>query len=155
LHLDRPKHRSMGRCLLVCSDRQCEEVKPRRQLTRHNRGRRHDHTRNGKASAEYKSWAHMKSRCYCPRNNRFPNYGGRGIAVCGRWCNSSRRFLLTWGRSRQGNIRLSGSITMETMSPATASGELGGSRPIIGDLGYRTVTIPQPGVVRSFVADFS
>jgi hypothetical protein len=97
LHLDRPKHRSMGRCLLVCSDRQCEEVKPRRQLTRHNRGRRHDHTRNGKASAEYKSWAHMKSRCYCPRNNRFPNYGGRGIAVCGRLVQFVEAFLADMG----------------------------------------------------------
>lgn len=30
-------------------------------------------------------WAAMKSRCYNPKNNRFKNYGGKGIEVCEDW----------------------------------------------------------------------
>lgn len=27
----------------------------------------------------------MRARCYNPNNADYPNYGGRGIAVCDRW----------------------------------------------------------------------
>lgn len=33
----------------------------------------------------YSSWAAMKQRCMNPRNEKFKDYGGRGITVCGRW----------------------------------------------------------------------
>ena len=37
----------------------------------------------------YMSWASMHGRCSNPNNTKdWPNYGGRGISVCGRW----RRF---------------------------------------------------------------
>ena len=29
-------------------------------------------------TAEYMCWANMKQRCYNERNDRFPDYGGRG-----------------------------------------------------------------------------
>jgi hypothetical protein len=29
----------------------------------------------------------MMQRCYNPKHRRYPGYGGRGIAVCARWCN--------------------------------------------------------------------
>lgn len=33
----------------------------------------------------YNSWVAMKNRCYNPKNDRYNNYGGRGIKVCERW----------------------------------------------------------------------
>lgn len=33
----------------------------------------------------YKSWFQMKRRCTNPSDPGWPNYGGRGITVCGRW----------------------------------------------------------------------
>lgn len=36
-------------------------------------------------TAEYKTHTAMKMRCYNPNNQRYPDYGGRGIKVCDRW----------------------------------------------------------------------
>jgi hypothetical protein len=33
----------------------------------------------------YKAWCNMRARCYNPRVDRYPRYGGRGITVCKRW----------------------------------------------------------------------
>lgn len=33
----------------------------------------------------YSTWANMMRRCNDPKNISYPNYGGRGIKVCGRW----------------------------------------------------------------------
>lgn len=33
----------------------------------------------------YKVWEDMKSRCDNPHNNRYKNYGGRGITICNSW----------------------------------------------------------------------
>jgi len=33
----------------------------------------------------YKTWSHMKSRCYREKDISYKNYGGRGIAVCNEW----------------------------------------------------------------------
>ena len=33
----------------------------------------------------YYSWHAMIERCTSPANKSYPNYGGRGIAVCDRW----------------------------------------------------------------------
>lgn len=33
----------------------------------------------------YFVWQHMMSRCYNPKTERYPNYGGRGITVCESW----------------------------------------------------------------------
>lgn len=33
----------------------------------------------------YDRWRGMISRCYNPKMHAYPNYGGRGIAVCDRW----------------------------------------------------------------------
>lgn len=33
----------------------------------------------------YDVWSTMKGRCYNPKVERFPEYGGRGITVCDEW----------------------------------------------------------------------
>jgi hypothetical protein len=47
---------------------------------------------------EYGVWNTMRSRCYNPRVERYPNYGGRGIQVCERWRKSFADFLADMGR---------------------------------------------------------
>jgi hypothetical protein len=34
---------------------------------------------------EYRTWAAMKARCFNPAVVAYPDYGGRGITVCGHW----------------------------------------------------------------------
>lgn len=48
---------------------------------------------NGSGSKEYDSWRAMKSRCYRVNDAQWPNYGGRGIAVCDKWKNDFRAFV--------------------------------------------------------------
>jgi hypothetical protein len=57
----------------------------------------HGQKRRGKASPEYKTWLGMKARCYTPSNKDYPNWGGRGIAVCDRWRNDFPSFLADMG----------------------------------------------------------
>jgi len=49
-------------------------------------------------STEYKAWCLMKARCYTKTNNRYKNYGGRGIIVCERWLHSFDNFILDMGK---------------------------------------------------------
>lgn len=46
-----------------------------------------------KRTKEYRAWAHMKQRCTNPNDKSFPDYGGRGIAVCHEWMVSFESFL--------------------------------------------------------------
>jgi hypothetical protein len=39
----------------------------------------------------------MRRRCSDPLNSGYPNYGGRGIRVCRRWCNSFTNFIEDMG----------------------------------------------------------
>lgn len=40
----------------------------------------------------YRSWSAMLTRCNNPRNNKYPDYGGRGISVCASWHDFSSFF---------------------------------------------------------------
>lgn len=40
----------------------------------------------------YNIYHNIKNRCYNPNNNRYKDYGGRGIFVCSEWRNSFERF---------------------------------------------------------------
>ena len=33
----------------------------------------------------YSTWCRMRQRCNNPDNEKYPNYGGRGIRICDRW----------------------------------------------------------------------
>lgn len=39
----------------------------------------------GKGTRLYAIWKAMKTRCYNPNVAAFPQYGGRGIAICDEW----------------------------------------------------------------------
>lgn len=54
-------------------------------------------THKMKKSPEYKSWAGLKQRALNPRNNRYADYGERGIKVCERWRDSFENFLADMG----------------------------------------------------------
>lgn len=43
-------------------------------------------------------WLGMKNRCYNKKHDRYPFYGGRGIAVCPEWKNDYIAFR-DWARS--------------------------------------------------------
>ena len=40
----------------------------------------------------YHKWISMKSRCYNPKNKKYPRYGGRGLRVCPEWEKSFENF---------------------------------------------------------------
>lgn len=43
-------------------------------------------------SSEYGIWKGMRRRCCNPSDNRYKDYGGRGIKVCDKWMNSFEEF---------------------------------------------------------------
>lgn len=48
----------------------------------------HDETHpqhGGSKSLLYHKWKGMQDRCYNPNARQYPDYGGRGIRVCGEW----------------------------------------------------------------------
>lgn len=48
-------------------------------------------------SLEWRSYHHMKNRCMNSNNDRYHDYGGRGIKVCERWANSFQSFYEDMG----------------------------------------------------------
>lgn len=63
---------------------------------------RHGHTRNRKPSPTFNTWCAMRQRCYNPNNERYPNYGARGIRVCARWMDNFENFLVDMGERPPG-----------------------------------------------------
>jgi hypothetical protein len=49
-------------------------------------------------TTEYKTWLELRGRCINPNNQRYKDYGGRGIKVCDRWLNSFENFLEDMGK---------------------------------------------------------
>ena len=62
----------------------------------------HGESRKGAVSTKFMTWMNMRSRCENTKNNRFANYGGRGIKVCDRW-QSFDNFLSDMGRRPPGS----------------------------------------------------
>ena len=63
---------------------------------------KHGNKRRNAVTVEYKTWLAMKRRCYDAKYHDFPNWGGRGIAVCDRWRNSFENFLADMGKRPSG-----------------------------------------------------
>ena len=49
-------------------------------------------THGGGKTRLYNVWNGMKTRCNNPRSAAYPNYGGRGIAVCEEWLHDFEAF---------------------------------------------------------------
>src|SRR3990167_2832457 len=54
--------------------------------------KKHGHAIGGKLTPEYVAFRHMIGRCYYPKVERYPHYGGRGIKVCDRWLDKESGF---------------------------------------------------------------
>jgi hypothetical protein len=50
----------------------------------------------------YQAWRGALSRCYRQKDKRYPDYGGRGIAVCDEWKASFSAFLRDMGARPDG-----------------------------------------------------
>jgi hypothetical protein len=59
----------------------------------------HGEVSGGRASKEYRAWAHIVGRCTNPGDAGYHNYGGRGIRVSDEWKASFDRFLADMGRA--------------------------------------------------------
>jgi hypothetical protein len=57
----------------------------------------HGHARKGAESSEYNTWEGIRQRCQNPKCPAYENYGGRGIQVCERWCQSFEDFFSDMG----------------------------------------------------------
>lgn len=62
----------------------------------------HGHSRHGRLSPEYSSWASMIQRCTNPKAPKFSSYGARGIKVCARWRRSFIAFFSDMGKRPTG-----------------------------------------------------
>lgn len=53
----------------------------------------HGHSKGRVITPEFQTYRSMMARCYRASNNRYCQYGERGIEVCERWRNSFQTFL--------------------------------------------------------------
>lgn len=61
----------------------------------------HGHAPRGAKTATYKAWEAMHRRCRLESQDSYPQYGGRGIAVCEQWA-SFEEFLADMGEKPVG-----------------------------------------------------
>lgn len=59
------------------------------------------HGRNTRNCRTYRSWAQMNQRCRNPKNDRWKDYGGRGITICDQWLDFMN-FLVDMGERPEG-----------------------------------------------------
>lgn len=59
-------------------------------------------THGSSRTRTYQTWLDMRKRCTNPRDQAWPNYGGRGISVCARWSLDFTAFLADMGDAPDG-----------------------------------------------------
>jgi hypothetical protein len=62
---------------------------------------KHNCSRRGNLTATYKTWAHMKARCFKPTDISYKYYGARGVTICDRWM-AFENFLADMGERPPG-----------------------------------------------------
>jgi len=55
---------------------------------------------------EYTAWSAVKQRCFNHKCKAYPQYGGRGITMCIRWCESFTNFLHDVGQRPESHLTL-------------------------------------------------
>lgn len=70
--------KEISRCNLLSGTQSCGCLRAEKTINRH--------ITHGKSSTKlYGVWKAMLERCYEPKTERYPIYGGRGIEVCDEW----------------------------------------------------------------------
>jgi hypothetical protein len=54
---------------------------------------------SGIRTREYRAWEAAKRRCFNPRDQKYPDYGARGITMCEEWRDDYSAFLRDMGRA--------------------------------------------------------
>ena len=58
---------------------------------------KNQHTHQMTRTTEYRTWRHIKSRCFNPNVPSYKDYGARGISMCDEWINSFEQFYKDMG----------------------------------------------------------
>jgi hypothetical protein len=67
------------------------------------RGPAHGNYKHGASNTQLHSvWIQMKQRCYNPNDDKYGDYGARGISVCQRWRESFNAFVEDMGPRPEG-----------------------------------------------------
>ncbi len=64
----------------------------------------HGHRAAGRHGPSYRAWQQIKTWCGNPRSPRFPEHGGRGVAVAPAWADDYPTFLADMGERPAGTV---------------------------------------------------
>lgn len=77
---------SYGHVLRAGDSQSCGCLQRERAAAKHTKhGKSPFSHRGDKGHPQYAIWVAMMQRCFNSKSKPYPNYGGRGISVCGRW----------------------------------------------------------------------
>lgn len=93
------RHRTMWKCICSCGSECVTQQSCLRNGSTKSCGCLHDElcknraTKHGKHGTRlYKTWRNMVTRCYNANNQRYKDYGGRGITICEEWKHDFQAF---------------------------------------------------------------